>query len=91
MTPETKDMGDVAKPRLTEMTMKIDASNIKKVIDDGIAELKQRNLRDEFAMAALNGMLSAGPFKENTTYGEIASECFRWADLMLAERNKEQK
>lgn len=49
-----------------------------------------KDLRDEFAMAALAGMLSnkdrVGHFAK---FESAAIESYRWADAMLAARNKE--
>lgn len=63
---------------------------------------EQKTLRDEFAMAALQGLLanSGGPVQQsphrgwalvNCTLAEVASEAFAMADAMMAARaaNKE--
>lgn len=47
----------------------------------------ERTLRDEFAMAALAGMLAGEP-GSHLSLGPCARDCYRYADAMLAERAK---
>ena len=49
-------------------------------------EQPQKTLRDEFAMAALQGLLSDSDFDPSPEEAAIAS--YRLADAMLEERNK---
>ncbi len=51
---------------------------------DGRAEMRP-HLRDQFAMAALTGLLSAGL---NWPRDQIADTAYAMADAMLAEREK---
>ncbi|MDY6481737.1 hypothetical protein SKM54_04635 [Acinetobacter faecalis] len=44
------------------------------------------NLRDKFAMAAMQGLISDGWMKDQEN---IATHAYRQADLMIAEREKE--
>ncbi len=49
----------------------------------------QKSLRDEFAMAALTGLIANGKTDpEEYTYEFIAMVAYKFADRMLAERKK---
>ena len=52
---------------------------------------KDKTLRDEFAMRAMQGQLSmpevfAAISNGDTTVAELCGSCFQWADVMLAAR-----
>jgi hypothetical protein len=61
-----------------------------------IAELKnslalarqKKTLRDEFALVALNGLLSAIPMETEFHVKEISASCYKFADAMMKERMK---
>lgn len=53
---------------------------------EGKAEA-QKTLRDEFAMAALQGMLAHDGMWDSKS---LASVCLRYADAMLAERERSE-
>lgn len=53
-------------------------------------EEKSKTLRDEFAMAALGGILAAAwqdLTSENKTFKAISEETYRWADAMMEARS----
>jgi hypothetical protein len=54
-----------------------------------IARLKkaQPTLRDQFAMVALNGVLTVIPFKTAFNIKEITSSCYKVADAMMEVRD----
>jgi hypothetical protein len=54
-----------------------------------IARLKaaQPTLRDQFAMVALNGVLTAIPFETEFNIREITLSCYKVADAMMEARN----
>ena len=54
-------------------------------MDEQVA-VKLKELRDEFAMSALSGILSASQVNGNVK--EIASLCYKLADAMMEERLK---
>lgn len=47
----------------------------------------KNNLRDQFAVAALTGMI-AGRLRMGITMGEVASAAYEYADACLAERQR---
>jgi hypothetical protein len=54
--------------------------------------MEQKTLRDEFAMAALTGMVAYSGLE--TSYGnftDFASISFKYADAMMEEREKQNK
>ena len=52
----------------------------------------EKNLRDEFAKAALKGMLAAGPAGPNVNQKERGCrEAYAWADAMLTARQEERE
>lgn len=55
------------------------------LLEKGIFSLPRISLRDQFAMAALTGMLSN---EELSTIKDIASDAYRYADAMLEARKK---
>ena len=57
---------------------------------DGI-KLSDKTLRDEFAMAALQGMYASKACNTDGDVGGYAEAAFSIADAMLEERNKEEK
>jgi len=46
------------------------------------------SLRDYFAGQAVNGLISCAPFKDGVSYSQVTREAYKWADAMLAEREK---
>lgn len=44
------------------------------------------SMRDWLAGLALNGMLSAAPFRNDVTYSQVATAAYEWADAMIAAR-----
>jgi hypothetical protein len=53
------------------------------------AELKrdQPTLRDQFAMVALNGVLTSIPFETEFNIKEITLSCYKVADAMMEARD----
>lgn len=47
-----------------------------------------KTLRDEFAMAALNGAIAANSNYRPVSYDDLAADCYSVADAMLKERGK---
>jgi hypothetical protein len=69
---------------------------VKKRINDleiEKAELERKidtrpTLRDQFAMVALNGVLTAIPFETEFNIKEITLSCYKVADAMMEAREK---
>lgn len=47
-----------------------------------------KTLRDEFAMAVLNGAIAANTNHKPISYDDLAADCYSVADAMMQERNK---
>lgn len=47
-----------------------------------------KTLRDEFAMAVLNGAIAANSDHRPVSYDDLAADCYSVADAMLKERSK---
>ena len=50
----------------------------------------QPTLRDQFAMVALNGVLTAIPFETEFNIKEITLSCYKIADAMMDVRNAQR-
>jgi hypothetical protein len=50
--------------------------------------MEQKTLRDEFAMAALTGMVAYSGYGNFTDFASIS---FKYADAMMEEREKQNK
>jgi hypothetical protein len=61
-----------------------------------MSDAEQKTLRDEFAMAAMHGLLASEPHNVNYTFAgeegtvadQVAQDAFRMADAMMQERMK---
>lgn len=54
--------------------------------------MKPKTLRGEFAMAALINIASDVPYhKDDQLYSVIAQRAYKFADAMMAEREKQDK
>ena len=55
--------------------------------EEGVPAVRPKDLRDEFAMAALTGMYAAGYGTADCTVSEIAHDAYRLSDAMMEARD----
>lgn len=69
-----------------QYTTYVDTNNYAKAAFNAVKERTGPNLRDQFAMAALQGMIASG--KDNWSWADFALEAYSSADAMLKQRKK---
>ena len=67
--------------------VKIETSSLTYSISQTIEQIEAQLLRDEFAMAAMNGILS-NPSVDDLEAKHVAHDAYLFADAMLKERLK---
>jgi hypothetical protein len=73
-------------PRIPEPGEKSEVDDLNDRLEGMVAKEKYEELRDMFAAASLDGLLSSGEY--DTRRDKCAAEAYQLADAMMAEREK---
>lgn len=89
MTPAEENLHTIANQHLQQAPVPLNAPT-KQAMNPGRYEtvIEGPTLRDQFAMAALTGIIAAPTTSEDASMQVMAEDAYRFADKMLAERAK---